>query len=252
MLKKRIIPTLLLKGSGLYKTTKFKNPVYLGDAINVAKIFNEKHVDELFVFDITASKENREPNYELIKSITSSCFMPVGYGGGVNSMEIAKKLFSIGVEKISLNTSALKNPELIKSLANTFGNQSIIVSLNIQRNWLGKVNIVDNQLKKIEIKDIVKFIKHFEFLGAGEIFINDVDNEGTMKGYDLNFIQAIASALNVPLIACGGAGSKDDIKILLQETKVSAAAAGSIFVYSGPRKAVLISYIDPSELKEIL
>lgn len=252
MLKKRIIPTLLLNGSGLYKTTKFKNPVYLGDAINVAKIFNEKYVDELLVFDITASNENREPDYELIKSITSSCFMPVGYGGGINSMEIAKKLFSVGVEKICLNTSALKNPDLINELANTFGNQSVVVSLNIQRNWLGKINIVDNQLKKVEVKDIIEFIKHFEHLGAGEIFINDVDNEGTMKGYDLDFIGTIASELNVPLIACGGAGNKDDIKMLLKNTKVSAAAAGSIFVYNGPRKAVLISYLEPSELKEIL
>lgn len=252
MLKKRIIPTLLLKGSGLYKTTKFKNPVYLGDAINVAKIFNEKYVDELLVFDITASSENREPDYELIKSITSSCFMPVGYGGGINSMGIAKKLFSVGVEKICLNTSALKNPNLINDLANTFGNQSVVVSLNIQRNWLGKINIVDNQFKKVEVKDIVEFIKHFEHLGAGEIFINDVDNEGTMKGYDLDFIGTIASELNVPLIACGGAGNKEDIKMLLKNTKVSAAAAGSIFVYNGPRKAVLISYLEPSELKEIL
>jgi cyclase len=252
MLKKRIIPTLLLKGSGLYKTTKFKNPVYLGDAINVAKIFNEKYVDELLVFDITASNENREPDYELIKSITSSCFMPVGYGGGINSMEIAKKLFSVGVEKICLNTFALKNPDLIVELANTFGNQSVVVSLNIQRNWLGKINIVDNNLKKVELKDIVEFIKHFEHLGAGEIFINDVDNEGTMKGYDIDFIGTLASELNIPLIACGGAGNKDDIKKLLKNTKVSAAAAGSIFVYNGPRKAVLISYLEPLELKEIL
>lgn len=252
MLKKRIIPTLLLRGSGLYKTTKFKNPVYLGDAINVAKIFNEKYVDELLVFDITASSEKREPDYALIKSITSSCFMPVGFGGGINSVEIAKKIFAAGVEKICLNTSALKNPDLITKLANTFGNQSVVVSLNIQRNWLGKINIVDNQLKKIEVKDIIEFIKHFEYLGAGEIFINDVDNEGTMKGYDLDFITTIASELNVPLIACGGAGKKDDIKMLLKNTKVSAAAAGSIFVYNGPRKAVLISYLEPSELKEIL
>jgi cyclase len=252
MLKKRIIPILLLKGSGLYKTTKFKNPVYLGDAINVAKIFNEKYVDELIVFDITASNENREPDYELIKSITSSCFMPVGYGGGINSMGIAKKLFSVGVEKICLNTAALKNPDLIKELANTFGNQSVVVSINIQRNWLGKIYVVDNQLKKVEVKDIVEFIKQFENLGAGEIFINDVDNEGAMKGYDLDFIGTIASELNVPLIACGGAGNKDDIKMLLKNTKVSAAAAGSIFVYNGPRKAVLISYLEPSELKEIL
>jgi cyclase len=252
MLKKRIIPTLLLRGSGLYKTTKFKNPVYLGDAINVAKIFNEKYVDELLVFDITASREKREPDYALIKSITSSCFMPVGFGGGINSVEIAKKIFAAGIEKICLNTSALKNPDLITKLANTFGNQSVVVSINIQRNWLGKINIVDNQLKKIEVKDIIEFIKHFEYLGAGEIFINDVDNEGTMKGYDLDFITTIASELNVPLIACGGAGKKDDIKMLLKNTKVSAAAAGSIFVYNGPRKAVLISYLEPSELKEIL
>lgn len=252
MLKKRIIPTLLLKGSGLYKTTKFKNPVYLGDAINVAKIFNEKYVDELLVFDITATREKREPNYELLKGIISSCFMPVGYGGGVTSVEIAKKLFALGVEKVCVNTSALNQPGFISELSNTFGSQSVVVSLNIQRSWLGKYCVVDNDLNKVQQYGLINFIKKFEELGAGEIFLNDVDREGTMKGFDLVFIEEVAQALKVPLIVCGGAGNKEDIINIIQNTNVSAVAAGSIFVFNGPRKAVLISYFETDELKHIL
>lgn len=252
MLRKRIIPTLLLKGSGLYKTTKFKNPVYLGDAINVAKIFNEKYVDELLLFDITATKEKREPNYELLKSIVSSCFMPVGYGGGVSSIGIAKKLFALGIEKVCLNSAALIQPNLIRDLSNTFGSQSIVVSLNIKKNWLGDYCVVDNDLNKVQQKDLINYIKKFEELGAGEIFLNDVDREGTMRGFDLTLSEEVAQELKIPLIVCGGAGNKEDITNIITNTNISAVAAGSIFVFNGPRKAVLISYFEVDGLKNIL
>jgi cyclase len=252
MLNKRIIPCLLMKGEGLYKTTQFNHAVYLGDAVNVARIFNDKFVDELVILDIEASKTNKEPDFGLIQEITSSCFMPVAYGGGVKSMEHAKKLFALGVEKIILNTATFKVAVLIPDLVKEFGSQSIVASLNVQKNWLGKYVVVDNDLKSSIKPNLEEAVKEVSRLGVGELMITDVDNEGTMKGFDLDLFQKAASYTKVPVIASGGAGNQAHLKELFSKTDVSAVGVGSLFVFNGPRKAVLISYPSPAELKSLI
>lgn len=252
MSTKRIIPSLLLKGSGLYKTTKFKDPVYLGDAINVAKIFNAKEVDELMLVDITASKESMEPNFPLIKDIASSCFIPLTYGGGITSLDAAKKLFSSGIEKVALNSVLFSRPAIVKELSSYFGSQSIVVSLNVQKDILGRYIVVNNSLKKCFTGQLQSLIGELTEAGAGEILINDVNRDGTMKGYDIGLAKLVSSRSQVPVCIAGGAGSFDDIKRVLNEGGASGAVVGSLFVFSGPRKAVLISYPDAGEISKIL
>jgi cyclase len=243
-----------LKGKGLVKTIKFANPVYLGDPLNTINIFNKKMVDEIIILDIEASKVGRKPNFELIQRISTVCFSPLTYGGGVTSLEDAEKLFSIGIEKISLNSTAFKNPELISKLAAKYGNQSVVVSVNINKDFWGKRHIVTNSMEKIPLKtdSISSEMKAYEELGAGEILINDVNRDGTMKGYDVELISSITSKVDVPVIACGGCGSYGDIKDVIINGGAGGAAAGSIFVFNGPRKAVLISYPDRLTIKKII
>ncbi len=252
MLKKRIIPSLLLKGNGLYKTTKFSNPIYLGDAINVAKIFNAKEVDELMLFDIDSSKLNKAPNFSLIKDIASSCFMPLTYGGGIETIENAKKIFKSGIEKIALNTALFKKPRLVKELSDYFGRQSIVASLNVKRDLFGRYIVVNNSLKKCYDGRLPDLLLELTEAGAGEIFINDVDRDGTLKGYDINLAKLVCSNSGLPVSFCGGASSFEDIKEVLFEGGVSGAVAGSLFVFSGPRKAVLISYPSSDDIQKII
>lgn len=254
MIRSRIIPCLLLKGKGLVKTVRFANPVYLGDPLNTINIFNKKMVDEIVILDIEASRLGRRPNFELIQRISTVCFSPLTYGGGVAGLEDAEKLFSIGIEKISLNSAAFKNPEMISKLASKYGNQSVVVSVNINKDFWGKRYFVTNSLEKIPMKtdSILNEMKSFEELGAGELLINDVNRDGTMKGYDIELISSITSKVNVPVIASGGCGSLKDIKEVIIGGGAAAAAAGSIFVFNGPRKAVLISYPDRLTIKKIM
>ena len=254
MIRPRIIPSLLLQGKGLVKTVQFKNPIYLGDPLNTVNIFNKKMVDEIIISDIAATSASKPPNFELIQRIASVCFSPLTYGGGVSNLKDAERLFSLGIEKISINTVAFKNPLFVTELAKRYGNQSVVVSVNINRDFWGNKRVVTNSLANIDSrgKSIGEQLKIFEDLGAGELLINDVSRDGTLKGYDIELLKSITSKVNIPVIACGGCGSYADLKDVILNGGAAAAAAGSIFVFNGRHKAVLISYPEREFIKKIL
>ncbi|AWO01178.1 imidazole glycerol phosphate synthase subunit HisF [Chitinophaga alhagiae] len=251
MLRVRVIPVLLLKNKGLVKTVSFKNPTYIGDPINAVRIFNEKEVDELMLLDITASVENREPNYAWIKDISSESFMPIGYGGGIQTLDQIKKLFNLGVEKVVLN-SASTNLELIRSAAAIFGSQSIVVSIDVKKSFWGKYEgFTHSGSKKLPIPPLEHAINCVN-AGAGEIYLQSIDKEGHMKGYDLDITRQFSNALTVPVVASGGAADLASMKEVISFAGASAVSAGSIFVYKGKHKAVLINYPSQEVLKEYL
>ena len=253
MLQARIIPCLLLHNGGLVKTINFKKPRYIGDPINAVRIFNEKEVDELMIIDIDATVENRQPNYNQIEDIVSEAFMPVCYGGGVTTVEQMKRLFHHGIEKISLSAAAIHNPELISQAAEQFGSQSVIVTLDIKSAFFKrKYQLVTHRGTERTGKDPIKSAKEMEALGAGELVINNVDRDGMMNGYDIAYLKQIVNAVNIPVIALGGAGSLEDIRKTIQVSGVSAAAAGSMFVFHGRHKAVLISYPSQKKISQLL
>ncbi|MCG6533285.1 MAG: AglZ/HisF2 family acetamidino modification protein [Syntrophales bacterium LBB04] len=247
----RVIPCLLLRGSGLVKTIRFKDPTYLGDPRNTIKIFNEKGVDELVFLDITATIEKRGPNFELISEITSECFMPLGYGGGISNLGQMEKLFKMGVEKVAVNTYAVVNPPFVSEAARAFGSQSVVVSLDVKRSLLGKYEIMVEAGKRKSGLEPVTFAKQMEEAGAGELLLNSIDRDGTMQGYDLEMIKRVTSAVNIPVIACGGAGSPEDFGAVVRDGGASAVAAGSIFVFHGRHRAVLINFPKRNELERI-
>ena len=250
MLKHRVIPALLLRNGGLAKTQRFKDPKYVGDPINAIRIFNEKEVDELLLLDITASKENREPNFEMIKQIAGECFMPLAYGGGVRTVEQAERIFASGVEKICVQTAALDNLQLIRELADQFGSQSIMVSLDIKKNWLGRAQAFAAAQGKPLSNDWLQLLSDYVDAGAGEVLLNAVDKDGTLSGPDLDVIRQASERIEVPLIAVGGVSSLADIKFAV-EAGASAVAAGAFFVYHGPHRAVLITYPKYHELEQL-
>lgn len=249
---KRIIPCLLLKGSGLVKTVKFKDPKYVGDPINAVKIFNDKEVDELLFLDITASKNKKEPQFELIKDIASEAFMPFGYGGGITSLDQIEKLFKIGVEKVVINSAFHSQPDLISKAAEIFGSQSIVVGIDVKKNFWGKYEVVvpltESAAKLSPLETALKAQDH----GAGEIILNSIDRDGTKQGYDLNIIKQIADSVQIPLVACGGAGGIMDLRNALSEGGASAASAGSMFVFHGKHNAVLITYPTRDEIENLI
>ena len=250
MLRNRIIPCLLIQEKKLVKTFKFRSPKYVGDYLNAIKIFNEKEVDELIVLDISASKNNEKPNLKLIERFSSECFMPVCYGGGINSFDQAKEIFKLGIEKICIQTSALDDISIIKKISNFFGSQSVVISIDIKKNWLGKYKLYRSQNKKIEKLDWEVFLKNAVESGAGEILINCVDNDGTMEGMNLEIIKAASKLSTVPIISMGGVGNLRDIRNAIN-SGANAVAAGSFFVFQGPHRAVLISYPKDKILEEL-
>jgi cyclase len=251
MLQTRVIPVLLLHNRGLVKTVRFKNPKYVGDPLNAIKIFNEKEVDELIFLDIDASKEGREPDYELIEDFASECFMPVCYGGGVTNIEQIQKIFKLGIEKVSVNLSALENLELIEKASKSFGSQSIVVTVDVKKSFTGKYQVYNHKKEKPEKKPLQEYLQNIENAGAGEILINSVDKDGTLSGYDTKLMKNIVESVTIPVIACGGAGSLEDFKKVKNEANVSAVAAGSFFVFHGKHKAVLITYPHYKKLEEL-
>lgn len=251
MVRPRVIPTLLLKGRGLYKTTQFAKPVYIGDPINTMRIFNDKEVDEIAILDISATRENRGPDFEQIAEIVSESFMPLAYGGGITTYDQAMKLFQLGVEKVILNSAALDNPGLITSIAKSAGSQAVVVSIDVRKTLLGGKKVFTRNGDKKADLDPVTWAKKAESLGAGEIMLTSIDHEGTMKGYDIALTKLVADAVGIPVIACGGAGSLLDFAAVLKEGHASAVAAGSMFVFQGPHRAVLISYPTRAELKAL-
>lgn len=250
MLKHRVIPALLLRDGGLVKTQKFGKRKYIGDPINAIRIFNEKEVDELVLLDIDASRHGREPDYALIESIAGECFMPLGYGGGISTIEQARRIFSSGVEKVVLQTSALQNPALVTEIAQRFGSQSVVVSIDIKRDWLGRYRLWSSSSRRALSADWLQTLRSIVSAGAGEVLLNSVDRDGMQQGYDLRLIKAAADAVDVPLIALGGAAELWHFVEAI-EMGASAVAAGSLFVLQGPHRAVLISYPNYSELESL-
>ena len=252
MLRSRIIPCLLIQNKGLVKTVNFKNPKYVGDPINAVKIFNEKEVDELIVLDIDATKENRGPNLKMIKSLANECRMPFCYGGGITTVEQARKIISLGAEKVALSYSALNNISLCQEIGSIIGNQSVVVVIDVKRKKLfGGYDIyTHNGTKKSKWK-LDELVAKLEEICIGEIVINSIDNDGTMQGYDTNLIESIREKCSMPITVLGGAGCLDDIKKLISKFKIIGAAAGSLFVFKGKYRAVLISYPNREERKLI-
>jgi cyclase len=248
MLRPRIIPSLLLHEKGLVKTVNFKTPKYIGDPINAVRIFNEKEVDELAFFDIDATVHNKEPDYVLIEKLANQSRMPLCYGGGVKTIGQAQKIFGLGIEKIALSSAVIQNPQLVTQIADRVGSQSVIVVLDVKKKLLGGYEIYTHNGKKSTGINPVKFAKELELLGAGEIIINSIDQDGVMKGYDMNLIDKITETISIPITVLGGAGSISDLEKVIERHGVIGVSAGSLFVFKGPHKAVLINY--PTQIEK--
>jgi imidazole glycerol-phosphate synthase subunit HisF len=250
MIKTRVIPCLLLRNLGLVKTVKFSNPKYVGDPINAVKIFNDKEVDELIFLDITATAEERKPNYELLSRIACEAFMPFSYGGGIRTIEDVTNILRIGVEKVAINSYAFENPEFIKDISAKYGSQSVIVSIDVRKVAGNKYEVFLNNGKKKTGMDPISYAVKMEKMGAGEIFLNSIDNDGMMNGYETELIRGVSEATGIPVIACGGAGAIKHFGDAVS-AGASAVSAGSFFVFVGPHRAVLISYPDQVELCKV-
>ncbi len=236
---------------GLVKTIKFSDPRYLGDPINAVKIFNGKGIDELCILDIRATSNNRPPDFEYLKDIASEAFIPLSYGGGITNLSEVERLFHIGFEKVVINTSFVLNPQFIKDAVELAGSQSIVVSIDVKNELLGRrACYISNGKTKIKL-DPVKLAQQAESLGAGEVLLNSISLDGTMRGYDIELVKSVVSSISIPVIACGGARNIHDFKRVLELGGAHAAAAGSFFVYYGKQKAVLITAPEESELIDI-
>lgn len=251
MTHRRVIPSLLLSNGGLVKTRRFKKPVYVGDPINAVKIFNEKEVDELFLFDIDASKEQRRPDFELIESIVSEAFMPIGYGGGVRSVDDARALLRLGVEKVALNTSATGDLSLVRELSDAFGAQCVVGVVDVKRDWKGRRTVWSHANVPVRQRDVRLALESLASAGAGELLVQSVDRDGTLDGFDLELLASVRGIVDVPLVAAGGARDARDIQAAFDTGGVSAVAVGARFVFIGPHRAVLISYLSEAEREAI-
>ncbi len=250
MLSHRVIPCLLLNDGGLVKTLKFAKPKYVGDPINAVRIFNEKEVDELMVLDIGATREGRGPDFDLIEQLAGECFMPLCYGGGIRSFEDARTLFKLGVEKVALQSAAIQSPGVIREIADHAGEQAVVVSIDVKRNWRGKPSLFSASGAPIRHSDWLASIREAVAMGAGEILLTAVDRDGTLQGVDSDLIREAANCAEVPLIANGGVGSLSDIRAAT-DAGASAVAAGAFFVFHGPHRAVLITYPRYDDLRAL-
>jgi len=245
----RIIPVLLIDDRDLIKTINFKKPTYLGDPVNALKIFNRKGIDEMAVLDISASKKGLEPDFELLTDMASEAFMPLSYGGGIKTLDQVRKLLAIGYEKVVLNTSLVEDEQLVKDAVALAGSQSVVASIDAKVvNGQYKCVICDGT-KVIDMSP-VELAKHAEELGVGEIFLNSIDRDGMMQGYDIDLVNQVVNAVDIPVTACGGAGGISDLKDVIENGHAHAAAGGSMFVYYGRLKAVLITAPTEEELTE--
>ena len=253
MLYPRIIPCLLVHEKGLIKTVKFKDPKYVGDPLNAVRIFNEKEVDELIVLDIDATSKEQEPDYKLIQHLAAECRMPLCYGGGIKTVEQAQRIFSLGVEKIAISSVAIENPAIIKDIAQRVGNQSVVVVLDVKKKLLSsKYDLYIHNGKINTGKVPVEFAKMCEELGAGEIVINSIDQDGTMSGYDHHIIKKIRENISIPITVLGGAGSLEHVGDMISKQGIIGTAAGSLFVFKGKYRAVLINYPNRIEKEELI
>ena len=245
----RVITVLLIQNGGLVKSIKFKKHKYVGDPINAVKIFNEKEVDEIAIIDISATKDKRTPNVSQIKEIASEAFMPLSYGGGITTIEQVQTILYEGAEKVIVNTSALDNIDLITAIAEQFGSQSAVVSIDVKKDIFGKYKVYRNNGKKKTSLDPMEFAKKVELAGAGEIILTAIDRDGTYLGYDLDLLKQITNSVQIPVVACGGASQLSDFTDVVRLGGASAAAAGSLFVYASEQKGVMINYPKQEKLK---
>jgi len=250
VLRSRIIPCLLLRDGGLVKTKNFRSPKYIGDPINAVKIFNEKEVDELMFLDIDASAQRRVPDLQLLRHIASESRMPLCYGGGISNVELASKIVSLGFEKISVSAAALARPALIKEMADAIGGQSVVLTLDVKKSKFGGGYSVFtlNGTNKVK-RNLIDICKEAEVNGVGEIVINSIDRDGEMIGYDLDLASMVRSNVSIPLSMLGGAGNIQHMQELIDTVGIVGAAAGSMFVFRGPYRAVLISYARPGNTR---
>nr|CDF66401.1 imidazoleglycerol phosphate synthase cyclase subunit [Yersinia similis] len=254
MLRPRIIPCLLIHKNGLVKSVGFESYKYIGDPINAVRIFNEKEADELMVLDIDATANNSEPNYNLIKKIAAECRMPLCYGGGITTVDQASKIISLGVEKISISAAAVEKPSLVAEVAASIGRQSVVVVLDIRKKkglFSKNYEVTTYNNTKTSKYDPFQLVELFSDIGVGEIVINSIDNDGVMKGYDLDLAKKVKSLLNIPMTFLGGAGDHQHLSELISQCGIVGAAAGSLFVFKGKYRAVLINYPDPEQKEKI-
>jgi len=252
MLRSRITPCLLVHKKGLVKTVEFNSPKYVGDPINAVKIFNEKEVDELIVIDIDATVEGRGPDFNLIKNLAIECRMPFCYGGGITTIDQAKKIISLGVEKVAISSAALSNPQLLKGIGNAIGKQSLVVVLDVKKKGLfGSYELFTHNGKKSSKYKLKEYLTILNEIGIGEIVVNSIDEDGKMGGYDFKLYDLVRELTSMPMTIIGGAGSLDDIKNAISRYKTIGVAAGSLFVFKGKYKAVLINYPDRATRNEM-
>ena len=253
MLRPRIIPFLMIHNGGLVKTQSFTNPKYIGDPLNAVKIFNEKQADELIVVDIDATARGREPDFNLIAKLAKECRMPLCYGGGINSAEQALKIIDMGVEKVAVSSAAVDNPKLITQIADAVGSQSVVAVLDVRkkRGFFSKgYEVVTHNAQKIIGQNYLEIACQLQEAGAGELVINSVDRDGSMEGYDLPLVREIHHAIRIPMTVLGGAGSNEHIKKIFLQLGIVGAAAGSLFLFKGKFRAVLINYPTPEQKQE--
>jgi cyclase len=239
-----------LRRGGLVKTRRFKDAKYVGDPVNAIRIFNEKEVDELMVLDIVASKEGMEPDYRMIGQFAGECFMPLCYGGGIRTLDQAKRVFDLGVEKVCLQSAVLDSPSIVSEISGVFGSQSVVVSVDVKRDWFKRPRLYQSRSGRTVDRNWLEFLRAAVDAGAGEVVLNAVDRDGEMGGYDLELIRQAAEAVSVPLIALGGAATLEHFRRAVT-AGASAVAAGAMFVFQGPHRAVLISYPQYSELEKL-
>ena len=246
------MPCLLVSNGRLVKTVRFRNPAYVGDPVNAIKIYNEKEVDELILLDITATAESRRPDFSFLSEVADECFMPLAYGGGIHDIDDISRIFSLGIEKVAINSYALENPSFVEKAAAVFGSQSILLSMDVKKNLFGNYRVYGRGGRNGTDHEPAAWAARMERMGAGEILLNSIDQDGTMEGYDTTLIRKVTEAVTVPVIACGGAGRIQDFKMAVEEGGASAVAAGSMVVYQGKNKGVLINFPSQDDLKNIL
>ncbi|MFZ2491238.1 MAG: AglZ/HisF2 family acetamidino modification protein [Thermoanaerobaculia bacterium] len=245
-----MIPCLLMSNGGLVKTVKFSNPKYVGDPVNAVRIFNDKEVDEMVFLDIDATREKRGPNFQVLADIASEAFMPFGYGGGITTVDQVRQLYALGIEKVILNSAAVTNPRLVEEAASIAGNSGVVVSIDVRRSWLGRRSVYINGGRRDTRLDPVMHAREMERAGAGEILLTSIDRDGTMEGYDLDLIEQISSNVGVPVVAAGGAGELRHFREAVDHG-AAGLAAGSMFVFHGRHRAVLITYPEYQELERL-
>ncbi len=247
----RVIPCLTISNTELVKTINFKKPNYIGDPINAVRIFNDKEVDELILLDISPNRYENGPNFKHLEEISSEAFMPFAYGGGIKSLDHIEKIFSLGAEKVVINSQAIEKPEFIKEAVKVVGGSGIVVSIDIYKNWRGKYKIFQKSGNYKTNLDLMEFVKIVGEYGVGEIFINSINNDGRMNGFDLEIIKKISNLVSVPLIVCGGAGTLNHFKEAAL-AGASGLSGGSIFIYHGKNKGILITYPERKDLERII